>query len=154
MVISRLRKVFKGSKGLWELLTRKKVNTDFITKDDLKTYKKILTVTNTRLTRYQPDGNIHITRGKKISYCPCALFAKPKGRGVESALLHNWTKYLWLILADYIMIKEDRPGVKFAEASGSCGEESYTTICRRYQGVVRGKWCQYVTQNCEEVFRA
>ena len=31
--------MFKGSKGLWELLTRKNVNTEFITKHDLKTYK-------------------------------------------------------------------------------------------------------------------
>ena len=30
-------RVFKGSKSLWELLTRKKLNTEFITKDDLKT---------------------------------------------------------------------------------------------------------------------
>jgi len=59
-------RVFKGSKGLWELLTRKKVNTEFITKDDLKTYKKILTTNNAHWTRYQPDGNINITRGKKI----------------------------------------------------------------------------------------
>jgi len=29
--------VIKGSKGLWELLTRKKMNTEFITKNDLKT---------------------------------------------------------------------------------------------------------------------
>ena len=33
-------RVFKGSKGLWELLTRKKVNTEFITKNDLKAYRK------------------------------------------------------------------------------------------------------------------
>jgi len=59
-------RVFKGSKGLWELLTRKKVNTEFITKDDLKTYKKILTMTNAYLTKYQPDGNINITRGKNF----------------------------------------------------------------------------------------
>jgi len=39
-------RVFKGSKGLWELLTRKNVNTEFITKDDRKSYKKILTLTN------------------------------------------------------------------------------------------------------------
>jgi len=50
-------RVFKGSKGLWELLTCKKVNMEFITKDDLKTYKKILTMTNAHLTGYQPDGN-------------------------------------------------------------------------------------------------
>jgi len=28
-------RVFKGSKGLWELWTRKKINTEFITKDQL-----------------------------------------------------------------------------------------------------------------------
>jgi len=33
-------RVFEGSKGLWELLTRKKMNTEFITKDDLKTIRK------------------------------------------------------------------------------------------------------------------
>ena len=33
-------RVFKGLKGLWELLTRKKVNTEFNTKENLKTYKK------------------------------------------------------------------------------------------------------------------
>jgi len=38
--------VYKGSKGLWELLTRKNVNTQIINKDDLKSYKKILTMTN------------------------------------------------------------------------------------------------------------
>jgi len=59
-------RVFKESKGLWELLTRKNVKTDFITKDDLKMYKKILTMTNAHLTRYQPDDIINITRGKNF----------------------------------------------------------------------------------------
>ena len=58
-------RVFKGSKRLWELLTRKKVNTEFITKDNLKMYLKIL-MTNDHLTKYQPDGNIYITRGKNF----------------------------------------------------------------------------------------
>jgi len=62
--ITIMERVFKGSKGLWELLTRKKLNTEFIPKDDLKTYKKILTMTNANLTKYQPDGKINITRGK------------------------------------------------------------------------------------------
>jgi len=41
-----------------------KVNTEFINKYDPKTYKKIPTMTNAHLTRYKPDGNINITRGK------------------------------------------------------------------------------------------
>jgi len=86
-------RVFKGSKGLWELLTRKKVNMEIITKDDLKSYKKILTMTNAHLTQYQPHGNINITRGKKFRDITAPLFAKPKGRGVESASRRKWTNY-------------------------------------------------------------
>jgi len=51
---------------MWELLTRKKVNTEFITKDYLKTYKKILMMANAHLTGYHPDGNFNITSGKKF----------------------------------------------------------------------------------------
>ena len=85
--------MFKGSKGLWELLTRKNVNTEVITNDDLKSYKKILTMTNAHLTQYQPDGNINIIRGKKFRVIIGPLFAKPKERGVESSLRRTWTKY-------------------------------------------------------------
>jgi len=86
-------RVFRGSKGLWELLTRKNVNTEVVTKDDLKTYKKILTMNNSHLTQYQPDGNINISRGKKFREIIAPFFAKPKGRGVESSLRRKWTKY-------------------------------------------------------------
>jgi len=70
--------VFKGSKGIWELLKSKNVNMEFITKDDLKTYKKILMMTNAILTTYQADGNINITRGKKFRKVIAPLYAKPK----------------------------------------------------------------------------
>jgi len=86
-------RVSKGSKGLRELLTRKIVNKEFITKEDLKSYKKILTMTNAYLTQYEPVGNINITRGKKIRDIIAPLFPKPKGRGVEYELRHTWTKY-------------------------------------------------------------
>jgi len=39
--ISIKEKVFYGSKGLWEMLTRKNVNTEFVTKDGLMTYRKM-----------------------------------------------------------------------------------------------------------------
>jgi len=51
-IITIKDRVFKGSKGLWELLTRKNVNTEVITNDDLKSYKKILTMTNAHLSQY------------------------------------------------------------------------------------------------------
>ena len=78
---------------MWELLTRKKVNMEFITKDDLKTYKKILTMTNAHLTKYQSAGNINITRGKQIRDIIAPLFAKPNGRGVDFAFRSKWIKY-------------------------------------------------------------
>jgi len=71
-------RVFKGSKGLWEPLTRKKVNKEFITKDDLKTYKKILMLTNVHLTSFQPDENINMTRGKN-SGCHCTPLSETQG---------------------------------------------------------------------------
>ena len=40
---------FNGTRGLWELLTRKNVNSDMITKSDLNAYKRILVLTNTHL---------------------------------------------------------------------------------------------------------
>jgi len=92
-VITIKDRVFKGWKGLWELLTRKKVNTEDVAKDDLKSYKTILTMTNAHLTQYQPDGNIIITRGKKFREIIAPLFAKTKGHGVESVLRRKWTKY-------------------------------------------------------------
>jgi len=50
--ITIMERVLKGSKGLWELLTRMKVNTEDITKDDLKTYKNKLMITNAHWTKY------------------------------------------------------------------------------------------------------
>jgi len=74
--ITNKDRVFKESKGFCELLTRKNVNTEVITKDDLKSYKNILSMNNVHLARYQPDGNINITRGKKFRDIIAPLFAK------------------------------------------------------------------------------
>jgi len=57
---------FSGTKGLWELLTRKNVNRIISRHDDLKKYKKILVLTNTHLTDHQPGGDIQVTRGPKF----------------------------------------------------------------------------------------
>jgi len=50
---------FRGTEGLWEYLTRKNVYTQIIGKEDLKTYKKILILTNAHLNRYQHGDNIN-----------------------------------------------------------------------------------------------
>ena len=62
---------------------RKNVNTEFISKDNVKTYKKILSI-----------PNAHLADGKNnFRDIIAPLFAIPKGRGVESALRRKWTKY-------------------------------------------------------------
>ena len=75
-------RVFKGSTGLWELLMCKNVNTEFITKDDPKKYKKIL-MTNGHLNRHQPDGNINTMRGKNF-----AMLLRPPLRNLKDAVLN------------------------------------------------------------------
>jgi len=76
---------FRGSEGLWELLTLKNVNKEHVTSDDLRKYKKILLLTNVLLEGFHPRGFI-VGRGKKIPRNYRPLFARPKGRGVESGL--------------------------------------------------------------------
>jgi len=88
--MSQLRgTAFRGTEGLWELLTRKNVNTELIGKEDLKT-KKII---GNELNRYQLGDNINITQGEKFRDVIRPLFSKPKRRGFESALSRKWVKY-------------------------------------------------------------
>jgi hypothetical protein len=55
---------FRGSEVMWELLTRKNVNKEHVTSDDLRKYKKILLLTNAHLEGYDPAGAINVGRGK------------------------------------------------------------------------------------------
>jgi hypothetical protein len=66
---------FRGSEGLWELLTRKRVN-EHVTPDDLRTYKKILLLTNAHLEGYQSGGVINVSRGNKFR----EIIASPSSR--------------------------------------------------------------------------
>jgi len=84
---------FRGTKGLWELLTRKNVNRKHIKTDDLKKYKKILVLTNAHLTDYKPGGDIQVTRGPKFHDVISHLFPQTRRRGIESALRRKWVKY-------------------------------------------------------------
>jgi len=84
---------FRGTKGLWKLLTRKNVNRKHITTDDLKKYKKILVLTNGHLTDYQPGVDIQVTRGPKFNEFISHLFPQTRRRVIESALGRKWVKY-------------------------------------------------------------
>jgi hypothetical protein len=91
--ITMKEKKFRVSEGLWELLTFMKMNKEHVTSDDLRTYKKILLLTNAHLEGYQPEGVINVNRGKKFREIIAPFFARPKSRGVESGLRGAGIKY-------------------------------------------------------------
>jgi len=91
---------FRGSEGLWELLTRKNANKEHVTSDDLRKYKKILLLTNAHLEGYDPSGAINFGRGNKFREIIAPFFASPKSRGVESGLRRAW-KYTKLTAKYY-----------------------------------------------------
>ena len=87
-------KRFKGTLGLWDLLTSRNVLRDLITSDDMRAYKKILLLTNGHLTGYEPDGNIHISSGTKFRDVVAKLFQPQtrQRRGIKSAVRRKWVR--------------------------------------------------------------
>jgi len=77
-------KEIRGSEGLWELLTSKRVNKEHVTSEDLRTHKKILLITIAHLWEYKPGGVINVSGGVKFREISAPLFAKPKPE------LWNW----------------------------------------------------------------
>jgi hypothetical protein len=86
-------KQYRGTPGLWELLTRKNVKHSIITTQDLKTYKRILELTSGHLENHDPSGNIKTTRGTKFKEVVAKLFPHSRRRGVESSLRRTWVTY-------------------------------------------------------------
>ena len=83
---------FKGTRGLWELLTRKNVNSHMITKSDLNAYKRILVLTNTLLVGYEPGGDIQISRGVKYPKVISKMF--PRARRLHrNAIRQYWSSF-------------------------------------------------------------
>jgi hypothetical protein len=56
---------FRGTSGLWELLTRKQINKEKVTTNDLKKYRSILQMAHGHLEGNEPGDNIQISRGPK-----------------------------------------------------------------------------------------
>jgi len=84
---------FKSKTGLWELLTRKKVNKDIVSADDLKKYKSILNLTSAHLKGYEPSAPIHISRGIKFRTVIAKLFPQTKQCAIEASLWQQWMGY-------------------------------------------------------------
>jgi hypothetical protein len=85
-VITISGKRFKLTKGLWELLIRKHVDTYMIPPNDMKRYRSILEITNAHLKVYERGGNLRISRGLNYTKVISNLF--PNG-----TLKHRWVKY-------------------------------------------------------------
>ena len=83
---------YKGTRGLFELLTRKKVDRSFITDSDMKAYRLILEATHGHLENNDPSGIIKTTRGAKYKDIISKLFptGRVTGRGSESSLKQKW----------------------------------------------------------------
>lgn len=86
-------KHFRGTRGLWELLTRKNVQKKLVSANDLKQYKSILNLTSAHLEGYEPSAPIHISKGIKFRTIVAKLFPQTKRRGIEASLRQQWEKY-------------------------------------------------------------
>jgi len=84
--------VFPATKGLWELSTRK-VDTNSVTRDDLKQNKTILEMTNAHLEGYNPNANIHTSKGNKFRDVISKLFSTTRHSSTDAALRRKWVKY-------------------------------------------------------------
>ena len=84
---------FPAIKGMWVLLTRKKVNKKLVTSNDLKQYTTILEMTNAHLEGYDLDANIHTSKDLKFRDVISKLFSEIRQGGVETALRRDWVSY-------------------------------------------------------------
>jgi len=57
-------KEFRDSEVLWELLTRKRVNKEYVTSEDLRKYEKILLLTNAHLEGISLEESLMSAEGK------------------------------------------------------------------------------------------
>ena len=80
--ISIKERHFKGTRGLWELLSRKNVTRGVVRTEDLKRYNTILQLTNAHLQVYEPGGNVQTSRGPKFRGVISKLFLRAEGLAV------------------------------------------------------------------------
>ena len=91
-VISLRGARFKGTRGLFELLIRKNVNSDVITKSNLNAYKSILVWTNAYLVGYETGGDIQVSLRVKYAKVISKLFPSAR-RPRRSALRQYWASF-------------------------------------------------------------
>ena len=78
---------FKGTRGLWELLTCKIVNSNVIMKSDPNAYKRILVRTNAHLAGYEAVRDTVSSRGFKNVKVISKLFPREQRRAPRRSAL-------------------------------------------------------------------
>ena len=88
-------KSYRGTRGLFELLTRKKVDQSFITRSDFQSYREILEATHGPLENNDPAGVIKTTRGAKFKGVISKLFPTDgvTRRRAQSTSTEPWFRY-------------------------------------------------------------
>ena len=86
-------KTYTGTPGLFDLLTRKKINKSLITTHDLKNYRRILEATNALRQHNKRAGVIKAKRSVKFRVVISHLFPATTKSGVETALRRTWIRY-------------------------------------------------------------
>jgi len=84
---------YKGTRELFVLWTRKKVDRSFVTDSDMKAYRAILEATHGQLENNDPLGITKTTPGAKYKDLISKLFpvGRVTRRGSERTLKHKWT---------------------------------------------------------------
>jgi hypothetical protein len=89
-------KSYKGTRGLFELLTCKKVAQSFITESDLKSYKEILQTTHGHLRNNDPAGDIKTKSGPTFKDVISKLFhtvSVTRRSSTQSTARPRWDPY-------------------------------------------------------------
>jgi len=87
---------FPATKGLWEILTRKRVDKESVSGADLKQYKTILEMTYAHSEGYKPHANIRNSKGLKYREVISKFFPSTRQSGAEVALRREWVNILVL----------------------------------------------------------
>ena len=67
-------KKYKSTQGLWELLTKSKLDKNLGTFEDRQAYKQILFLSNAHRVNYSPTGRIKANKGLKYTRFISQLF--------------------------------------------------------------------------------
>jgi hypothetical protein len=81
---------FKGTRGLWEQLTKKSVDHSKITTSDKHIYKQILVLTNGHLQNNEASNQIKSNRSKKYREIIAELFPS---KTLEAKRRQHWASY-------------------------------------------------------------